>query len=870
MTGSSPRSAAKARQQGMISVVAVIFLITAVIFVLSQTLAITGVTSGDNKVQLDGVRAFFAAESGAEQAEKILTTGSCAALSAGVSGSLDNGAGYGVLIDGAESCVINQGATICTCGFISTGTAGAASRRVRLTAQQRSSHGLSGGGTTVTKAFTLKNSHSVPAIAIFNSAVSPLKTGASITISSCTYDNGAACGANYLQWRTESSNTSETIDDMGVALSIAADGNRTVTYGFNETGNWAVVGGLLPGINAGSPPKLLSSYWKDNSGNSTSTTYGSPMIPLSTGLALNGAAFSNETCIAGGSKQEQTCNSWCAGGDTLVFGVGAKSESASNISAASFNTGNTAAPLPMNALVSYPNEPSPNTPTGGGVYSSVFYLFNPNFAQVAANQLVPETYYMITSTGTTNFTTVGAGNSNVGTIFKASGPSLDDSGKAMPLTANYASVYKGRGTAAVGAEWKSRAKSTACSISVDSATFAVSGSGDDCIDTPNKATGPISPSRSDVVASTTNGVMTVSGSVAVATPIYPGARITPGGGASEFRVVRQLSGIAYGRGSYEVSTTATIAAGSGWNVTNYLLWVSPNSNFNYPRQQLSAGLAGIPAVAGFTQSYVADTADVISVQPKNKPVVSAAVAAQLASAESDGKLGGAGVYSLVHGAALSTVATADNQDWFATSNVLNVSDCVLCLFQSGETVSGLIANKTIDRQLTDYTQHRNEYANGKGRYVLRSTGAPSLPARFALADSLRVGTLDTSTVYLPDTSPALAVGQRFAVWSTLAGQFAGVVTSSGSAGGNVVFYTVDASKTPLSAVVDLVSLCVGTCALFDAPAAANSNTAFSVSSTNTTRWAGGFVCVRGVDGNNISRIIQPGAYSRKSWSELVQ
>ena len=51
-------------QRGIVAVMAVIFLITAVVFVLVQSLNITGTTSIDNKQQLNSTAALFLAGRG--------------------------------------------------------------------------------------------------------------------------------------------------------------------------------------------------------------------------------------------------------------------------------------------------------------------------------------------------------------------------------------------------------------------------------------------------------------------------------------------------------------------------------------------------------------------------------------------------------------------------------------------------------------------------------------------------------------------------------------------------------------------------------------------------------------------------------------
>lgn len=124
------------RQQGMVTVMAVLFLITAVIFVLSQTLRITGSNSIDNSKQMDSTAALFIAESGLERARSILLSqldiaAVSTACTATTTASTTLGRGSFTL----AATALPAGCTsACTnCQVISTGTVGGASRALTQT-----------------------------------------------------------------------------------------------------------------------------------------------------------------------------------------------------------------------------------------------------------------------------------------------------------------------------------------------------------------------------------------------------------------------------------------------------------------------------------------------------------------------------------------------------------------------------------------------------------------------------------------------------------------------------------------------------------------------------------------------------------------
>lgn len=104
-------------------------------------------------------------------------------------------------------------------------------------------------------------------------------------------------------------------------------------------------------------------------------------------------------------------------------------------------------------------------------------------------------------------------------------------------------------------------------------------------------------------------------------------------------------------------------------------------------------------------------------------------------------------------------------------------------------------------------------------------------------------------------------------------------TASGGAGvlpANTAITAIDAanksftiSSAPTTGLVG-ATLCAGTCALFNTPNSASAVTAFSITPTaGTTQWSAGFMCLKGVDPQNIIPVTSTTILSR-TWSEAVQ
>ena len=154
--------------------------------------------------------------------------------------------------------------------------------------------------------------------------------------------------------------------------------------------------------------------------------------------------------------------------------------------------------------------------------------------------------------------------------------------------------------------------------------------------------------------------------------------------------------------------------------------------------------------------------------------------------------------------------------------------------------------------------------DGSGNYTL------SVPVNMGTTSFVTQGNTST-TIRVPSGSGLPAIGSVIAVYSpavtgsipagsTVTSTGVNSFTLSGSAPG------IAAGTTPLVGA----TVCGGICALFNDPSNIASTTAFSVTkSAGTSQWAGGFVCLKGVDASKITRV-QSTTLKTRGWQEVVQ
>ncbi|MDN3921687.1 hypothetical protein [Roseateles violae] len=380
-------------QRGLATVLALIFLIATVIFVLAQMHNIAGANTVDTVRQSDSTAALFLAESGLEKGRGILNAANVLtdSVCTGMAGSYSLGRGTVTLsaVSTPASCNSGGGTPCTACQLTSTGTVGSATR---ILSSGLSLNTLSGATCdaattdcdntpTVNWKLNLRNPFAVPAVALFNLAA--LHQGQS---SGAVCSAGSACA---LAW-DNSMNGQNSIESMGNIVTIPANGSYAI-YQTQVTENLAQVGVLFRGNSAA--PTVTgrrttaagtlngAAYWAGGTqqkqpAGSTGTT--------NDGTATNSNA---EVCSDPATASSQSCTSWCYGGDILVLGLASAATALSeDTTAVTFNSssGNNIA---MSSLLNvdgqhkYPSTTSPGPPTN--VYSSIWYARNSDYLSAA-------------------------------------------------------------------------------------------------------------------------------------------------------------------------------------------------------------------------------------------------------------------------------------------------------------------------------------------------------------------------------------------------------------------------------------------------------------------------------------------------------
>src|SRR5438105_149491 len=427
--GSSPKRRRRpTRQRGMVTIVAVLFLIATVVFVLSQMLNVSSDNVIDGQRQGDSTAAFFLAESGLDKAKAIAD----AALAAGnytnaVCTGLQTdytdhplGRGSFSLTAVSEPSTCPGGGATCVCTVTAVAKVGLTQRTLTQDLVMATVDGIFCNNLNAdcrntpppaTWQLSLKNTAVVAGIGVFNLAYN----GHGNNQATCVAMSGGIGTDCAKELDLDSpSNGGPSVGIMGNAVVFQAAGQPGDTYSIYQTvaGNYNVVqvgafflGTTAPQFTGPVSGPWVNAYWDSNKNNDNTRTVGKAVF---TGGTNDGTANSTDTCLKpAANTTPQTCSSWCYGGDTLVFSfAGTTSLLTDQLNSVAFGTGTSQ--IQMKPATRYPSPFISGAPTN--VHAEIWYARNPNF------------------TG------------------------------ASPLAVN-ASSYKGRGTGAVGAAWTTSSSS---------------------------------------------------------------------------------------------------------------------------------------------------------------------------------------------------------------------------------------------------------------------------------------------------------------------------------------------------------------------------------------------------------------------------
>ena len=355
------RSISAHRQGGVVSIAAVFFVIIFVIFVLTKSLNMLGLKNVDSVQYLDGMKALFIAESGAERAVGVISN-----MIAGDDSQLDtacalakvdnSGSTQPISFAGgsfAYTPITTPPAPLGTCDVRITGTYNSAQRTIQTRVNVATNIGTAGYGHDIT--MRLENNTNVPGVAVFNLAWRRLGStgysppGGQSVGSACTLPS---CG---LEWSIESSSGLPSVGTLGTAVGIAAHTGVDVMQTLSEDRNYAEVGMVMPGLAV--QPIIKGSFAdKKRTGNTQDQT----------------------VTMGDTSSGEKT--GWCNAADTLVFGVSGRGDDDVTGAFASvvFNSAGTPAqPIPLTWIAHYPNTDGSTPNVFGDIFSEIWYTYNP-------------------------------------------------------------------------------------------------------------------------------------------------------------------------------------------------------------------------------------------------------------------------------------------------------------------------------------------------------------------------------------------------------------------------------------------------------------------------------------------------------------
>ena len=378
--------------RGFVSVIAVMFLVSVVVFILGRSVMVSGTKSRESQLQFDSVAAQALAESGLEVGMASLTAAVNLNDNAFLSscGSLVDGVAHGVGRGTFEFLASNTGSTNALCPIRVKGSVNGASRTLESQATFSSVVGTAGYGTR--PSMTLRNPYNMQSAAVFNLAWRRQGSdgqsnppGGQASAISCTLPS---CGE---QWNLNSQNGTPGVGSLGTYLNVSANDTVQVDQTLDRLRNYAEVGLVLGGLTA--PPVRIGRYFSNQNGSNVGTTNNTATAP-SPGTTNSGEA-----------------NNWCLGADTLVFGVSGRSDNATaEFSSMTFNSsGSPAQPIAMARAAHYPSTdpltPSPNA--AGDVFSEIWWTHNPYIQMTSGS-----------SSGTTTITVASTTNLKPDTYIK--------------------------------------------------------------------------------------------------------------------------------------------------------------------------------------------------------------------------------------------------------------------------------------------------------------------------------------------------------------------------------------------------------------------------------------------------------------------
>ena len=810
------------RQRGVAALVAVLLLVTAVIFVLTQTLGMSGAAGSDNLQQLNSTAALFLAESGIESAQASLRSAalagtinnsSCTGLSALPAVNLGRGTFlYSAAISTPTLC---GGANpACTsCALTVRGDVGTSSRSILTQMSANRSDGVEGYGHQ----FTLNLDTSVDnSFAFTHLAYNPQTNWGGDAVAGYCQNNGpgslTTCTESWKLAGTFYNNTAS----QGVFASVASAGVYTITEELKTFDT---------------PP-----VFTDRNYVQTGVTF-RPLTGFSTVTHVGSFASSpNNICVASATPRTQpityyvgsatycaryeyqyalldanwTCNpssgtsvNWpnAANADTLIVGFGGKPY----YGGSGARRTNQLNGLSLNGQALYRQLTMSGT-QGDSMYSQIWYAYNPG-------------YYSSTASATNANTFTGA----VGARFTGSISPITTaftgsiSGTTLTVTSITGTLLVGDTLSSTGSGSNVRNGTTITQFGTGTGgtgTYTVSFS-------RNVSSRTITATRSTSTLTVTN-ISTGSNGGA----LRRGDTLT-GTGVSTGTTITQFGTGTGGTGTYTVSVSQNVSSGTITAASNILRVSAITGSSLAAGDQISSGITSCtapacPTIQPFTTSGTTGsgaTGDYV-LNAQFGPVNNGAATAMSTSGSTTITLSGATTLPAV-GTALGVVAGTgeflpDRVTAAISGSTMTVSAATGTHLSVGDALfgAGLLPNTRITALLTG--------SGGTGTYSVTPSQTVASSAIMARAAVLTVSSANSFTVSrLPSTGLSAA---------RLCGGLCPFLLSDG-------VHTV--GQVDLSNILDYDD------------------------------WTAGFACLRGVDPSsieNLGTILS----KRSGWSEVVQ
>lgn len=370
-------------QQGMASILGLLFLSVVVIFILMKSLNMSGTKSLETQQHLDSIAALTLAESGREMAAAAITTavnGNDAAFKT----SCDNFASGTTTVGTGQSFTYktaSKASTTTLCPVRVQGTSGTANRTIESWFNMKAVIGTGGYGQTAS--MSLKNNSGSPAVAIFNLAWRISGSTGQNPPNTPPNASASSCSNCISEWNLASTGGGgpNAVGSMGTAIANVPTGSDAVVspQTLDAPRNFAEVGLILGGLSS-TAPNIVGCY-KDQQG-TANTSSGSSSSGTS-GFVLGPKANSN--C-------GPTSGNWCDAADTIVFGVSGRGND--NVSA-SFSTltlnGTPITTEPITTpswMAHYPNTDGSSPPImKGDVFSEIWYRYNKRIADMTVKSV---------------------------------------------------------------------------------------------------------------------------------------------------------------------------------------------------------------------------------------------------------------------------------------------------------------------------------------------------------------------------------------------------------------------------------------------------------------------------------------------------